>query len=128
MCPLSTRCRRLFELEPRSCVGHEGQFPAPEPSARYRFGQETFAGTRGNERDAPKAVLPVIRSSWRRGLEFVGGGLDGGGSAHRITRRRIDLRDRSEWVGPWAAGGGRTDAGGDSEAGYSGTIGSLANT
>ena len=82
----------------------------------------------GVRKPLTKAALPVIRSSWRRGLEFVGGGLDGGGSAHRITRRRIDLRDRSEWVGPWAAGGGRTDAGGDSEAGYSSTIGSLANT
>ena len=24
-----------------------------EPSARYRFSQGTFAGTRGNEQDAP---------------------------------------------------------------------------
>ena len=24
-----------------------------EPNARYRFGQGTFAGTRGNEQDAP---------------------------------------------------------------------------
>jgi hypothetical protein len=38
----------------RSAVGHEGQFPAPRPSARYRIDQETFAGTPGNERDAPE--------------------------------------------------------------------------
>jgi len=25
-------------------LGHEAQFPPPEPSARYRFGQATFAG------------------------------------------------------------------------------------
>jgi len=25
-------------------MGHEAQFPPPEPSARYRFGQATFAG------------------------------------------------------------------------------------
>ena len=42
--------------------GHEAQFPPPEPSARYRFGQATFAGTRGNERDALKAVTPAGRS------------------------------------------------------------------
>jgi hypothetical protein len=44
-------------------VGHEGQFPAPEPSARYRFGQETFAGTRGNERDAPIPDLPAFEGT-----------------------------------------------------------------
>ena len=43
-------------------MGHEAQFPPPEPSARYRFGQATFAGTRGNERDALKAVTPAGRS------------------------------------------------------------------
>jgi hypothetical protein len=39
-------------------VGHQHQFPHPEPSARYGFGQGTFAGTRGNERDAPFPDLP----------------------------------------------------------------------
>jgi len=38
-------------------VGQEVEFPTPEPSDRYRFDQETFAGTRGNGRDAPKAVV-----------------------------------------------------------------------
>jgi hypothetical protein len=36
-------------------------------------GEGTFPGTRGNDKVAPKAALPVIRSSWRRGREFVGG-------------------------------------------------------
>jgi hypothetical protein len=43
--------------------GHEAQLPPPEPSARYQFGQGTFTGTRGNERDAPIAVMP----HWRIG-------------------------------------------------------------
>jgi hypothetical protein len=34
---------------------HEDQFPPPWLSARYRFSQGTFAGTRSNERDAPTA-------------------------------------------------------------------------
>jgi hypothetical protein len=38
-------------------MGQQHQFPPPEPSARYRFGQGTFAGTRGNERHAPKAAI-----------------------------------------------------------------------
>jgi len=37
-------------------LGHERQFPAPELSARYRFGQGTFSRMRGIERDAPKAA------------------------------------------------------------------------
>jgi hypothetical protein len=86
-------------LAPMAALGQEDQFPRPRLNGRYRFSQGTLAGTRGNGRDAPKAALPVIRSFWRHGREFVGGDLDGGGSDNRITRRRIDLRDRSEWVG-----------------------------
>jgi hypothetical protein len=37
--------------------GQHHQFPPPEASSGYRFGQETFAGTQGNERDAPEAVF-----------------------------------------------------------------------
>jgi hypothetical protein len=40
-----------------AAMGHEPQFPPPEPSGRNRFGQGTFAGTRGNERDAPQTDL-----------------------------------------------------------------------
>ena len=39
-------------------MGHEDAFPTSRLSARCRFSQETFAGTRGNGRDAP---IPVIR-------------------------------------------------------------------
>jgi hypothetical protein len=45
-------------------MGHEDQFAPPGPSGRYRFGQATFTGTHGNERDAP---IPAIReASWNR--------------------------------------------------------------
>src|SRR4029077_1748957 len=39
----------------RSGLGHEDAFPRPRLSACCRFRQGTFAGTRGNGRDAPKA-------------------------------------------------------------------------
>ena len=41
-------------------MGHEGPFPWPWRSARYRFSQGTFAETRGNWRDAPIADLAVL--------------------------------------------------------------------
>jgi hypothetical protein len=59
--PKAIRSLLIRFAQPMTALGHEGQFPAPEPSARYRFGQETFAGTRGNERDAPEAVVPAPR-------------------------------------------------------------------
>ena len=37
-------------------MGHEDAFPRPRLSARYRFSQGSFAGTRDNGRDAPKPV------------------------------------------------------------------------
>src|SRR5207302_1159922 len=37
-------------------MGHEDAFPRPRLSARCQFSQGTFAGTRGNGRDAPTAV------------------------------------------------------------------------
>ena len=47
-------------------VGHEYALLRPRPSAGYRFSQRTFAGTRGNGRDAPKpAVHNVIRNLTR---------------------------------------------------------------
>jgi len=33
--------------------GHEERFPPPRLNGRCRFGQATFIGTHGNERDAP---------------------------------------------------------------------------
>ena len=41
-------------------TGHENAFPRPRLSARYRFSQRTFAGTRGNGRDAPIPAVGVI--------------------------------------------------------------------
>ena len=40
--------------------GHENAFPRPRLSARYRFSQRTFAGTRGNGRDAPIPDLSAL--------------------------------------------------------------------
>jgi hypothetical protein len=40
-----------------TAVGHEDAFPRPRLSARCRFSQGTFAGTRGNGRDAPISAL-----------------------------------------------------------------------
>src|SRR5258708_35361638 len=40
-----------------SAWGHEDAFPRPRLSARCRFSQGTFAGTWGNGRDAPTAVI-----------------------------------------------------------------------
>jgi hypothetical protein len=38
-------------------VGHEDPFPRPGPNGRCRFGEETFAGVRGNGRE------PAIRGA-----------------------------------------------------------------
>ena len=43
-------------VAPRSGMGHEDQFAPSGPGGRCRFGQATFTGTHGNERDAPQAV------------------------------------------------------------------------
>jgi len=39
--------------------GHEDALLGPRLNARCRFSQGTFAGTWGNGRDAPKAVIPL---------------------------------------------------------------------
>ena len=44
----------------RAAKGHEDAFPRPRLSARCRFRQGTFAGTRGKGRDAPSAVIPAL--------------------------------------------------------------------
>ena len=49
-------------------VGHEDAFPRPRLSARYRFSQETFAGTRGNGRDAP---TPAVRATTIKSPELT---------------------------------------------------------
>jgi hypothetical protein len=39
--------------------GHQQRLPPPRLSGRCGFGEGTFAETRGNGEDAPKAVLAV---------------------------------------------------------------------
>jgi hypothetical protein len=46
-----------FASPPVSALGHEERFPSPSQSARCRFIQGTFAGTRGNGRDARIAAV-----------------------------------------------------------------------
>jgi len=41
-----------------AAVGHEDAFPPPRQSARCRFSQRTFAGTRDNWRDEPIPAGP----------------------------------------------------------------------
>ena len=41
-------------------MGREDPFPPPRLSARYVIRQETFTGTHGNGRDAPKAVILAV--------------------------------------------------------------------
>ena len=41
-------------------LGHVDAFPRPGLSARCRFSQGTFAGPRGNGRDAPIPDLPAL--------------------------------------------------------------------
>ena len=40
-------------------LGHEDAFPPTTLSNRSRLGKPTFAGTRGNERDAPTTDFPA---------------------------------------------------------------------
>ena len=40
-------------------MGHEARLPASRLSGCSRFGQQTFAGTHGNGRDAPIAAIPI---------------------------------------------------------------------
>src|ERR1700739_3280875 len=51
---LATHLRRSSGRRWTAAMGHEDAFPRPRLSARCRFSQGTFAGTRGNGRDAPK--------------------------------------------------------------------------
>ena len=58
--PLTTRGGRLFALPRRSAVGHGPALLSTEASGRRRFSQETFAGSHGNGREAPLAVILLI--------------------------------------------------------------------
>jgi hypothetical protein len=40
-----------------AAMGHEDAFPSTTLSNRSRLGKRTFARTRGNEQDAPKATI-----------------------------------------------------------------------
>ena len=44
----------------RQVWGHEDAFLRPRLNARCPFGYGTFAGTHGNGREAPKAVVSAI--------------------------------------------------------------------
>jgi len=46
-------------------MGHEERFPPTRLSAGCGFRKETIAGSRGNERDAPIAVLLCSHAEWR---------------------------------------------------------------
>jgi hypothetical protein len=46
-----------------AAMGHEDAFPTTTLSIRSRLGKPTFAGTRGNEQDAPILVIPVGKRS-----------------------------------------------------------------
>jgi hypothetical protein len=48
-------------------MGHEDRFPLSRLSARCGFSKKTFAGTRGNEEDAPKNEPARAGKSTRRG-------------------------------------------------------------
>jgi hypothetical protein len=41
-------------------TGHEERFPSLSLSDRCGFAEETFAGTRGNDEDAPIPDLPAL--------------------------------------------------------------------
>jgi hypothetical protein len=60
---LATQQCRFPIPPPRSLKGHEDAFPRPRLSGRCRFGQGTFAGTRGNAEDAPTAAIRALRAS-----------------------------------------------------------------
>ena len=64
---------------------HEERFPPPRLSARCRFSQGTFAGMRGNGRDAPSAVIPALAPERGGSTQSgsLGDELDGSGAQRR---------------------------------------------
>jgi len=75
----------------RSLKGHQDAFPRPRLSARCRFGQETFVGTRGNARDAPIRD-PRARSGTSGSLERSHGRL-----TSDLRFWRVRLRPHPLW-------------------------------
>jgi hypothetical protein len=66
-------------------MGHEDQFPPLGPSDRWGVREGTFAGTCGNDKDAPIAAIPRVgvnndralaeqRSGWPLGQEGLPSG------------------------------------------------------
>jgi hypothetical protein len=53
-------------------MGHEDSFPRPRLSARCRFSHGTFAGTRGNGRDAPIPAIGLASTQLVKPTEAVG--------------------------------------------------------
>ena len=66
--PLRRRSSQILAWQMTNS-GHEERFRPPRLDGRCRFGQATFIGTHGNERDAPKAAVrrvaggPAVGSS-----------------------------------------------------------------
>src|SRR5690348_10355769 len=83
--------------------GHEERFPPPRLNGRCRFGQATFIGTHGNERDAPIAAIHLIEAGpsgslskgalnrrWRKATEFA---LDEPGKGNRTAIFQVPAND-----------------------------------
>jgi hypothetical protein len=83
-----------------SGLGHEDAFPRPRLSDRCRFSQGTFAGTRGNGRDAPEAVVSVVAIVGASATEAVGKRVHRGGGLARISRGMGCRLTRALRLGP----------------------------
>jgi hypothetical protein len=59
-CPVSTQLSRSRRALLTAGVGHEDALPRSRLSARSRFSQRTFAGTRANGREAPVPEPPAL--------------------------------------------------------------------
>jgi len=68
-------------------MGHEDAFLRPRLNARCRSSQRTFAGPRGNGRNAP--LYRGLREKCRNG-----GGMDPGVVAYSREPRRVELREQ----------------------------------
>jgi putative transposase len=92
---LSTQGSRFFALPRRSAVGHEDAFPRPRLSDRSRLGEATFAGTRGNGRDAPIPDLPNLNP--RRGTNLTLLHPTGGVVVLGVVEKPYRARGSSRW-------------------------------
>jgi hypothetical protein len=52
-------------------MGHEGRFAVASLSAGYEFRKETIAGTHGNGRDAPLAVILCLASDISESWNYI---------------------------------------------------------